>query len=94
MNYAFLCEFEELHSAKRATRDQVRLSSLALTLIVPTQVHTCVVLLQGGGVHGNAILTWQDLLHCRALEHRCATSWPGHNITPSHFAWTSCSLPI
>ena len=28
MNYAFLCEFEELHSAKRTTRDQVHPSEL------------------------------------------------------------------
>ena len=28
MNYAFLCEFEELRSAKRTTCDQVRPSSL------------------------------------------------------------------
>lgn len=28
MNYAFLCEFEELRSAERAARDQVRPSSL------------------------------------------------------------------
>ena len=28
MNYAFLCEFEELHSAKRAARDQVLSRSL------------------------------------------------------------------
>ena len=74
MNYAFLCEFEELRSAKRTPRDQVRPSSLLrLRLIMPVQAHSGVALLQGGGVHGNAILTRHDLLHCRAVEHRCAT---------------------
>ncbi|CAK0749136.1 hypothetical protein CVIRNUC_001887 [Coccomyxa viridis] len=49
MNYAFLCEFEELHSPVRDARSQ------------------------GGGVHGNAILSRFDMSDCRAIEHRCVS---------------------
>lgn len=44
-NYAFVCEFEELHSPVRNARTQ------------------------GGGVHGNAILTKFDMTDIRAIEH-------------------------
>ncbi|KAK9797737.1 hypothetical protein WJX73_003326 [Symbiochloris irregularis] len=46
LNYAFLCEFEELHSPQRSADAQ------------------------GGGVHGNAILSKFDISNVRAIEHR------------------------
>eukprot|EP00191_Tetraselmis_sp_GSL018_P006706 CAMPEP_0177619136 /NCGR_PEP_ID=MMETSP0419_2-20121207/26069_1 /TAXON_ID=582737 /ORGANISM="Tetraselmis sp., Strain GSL018" /LENGTH=454 /DNA_ID=CAMNT_0019118323 /DNA_START=325 /DNA_END=1690 /DNA_ORIENTATION=- len=46
MNYAFVCEFEELYSPLRSARSQ------------------------GGGVHGNAILSRFDMSNVEAIEHR------------------------
>jgi len=46
LNYAFLCEFEELHSPLRNA------------------------LLQGGGVHGNAILSKFSFRSVRCLDHK------------------------
>ena len=46
MNYAFVCEFEELRSTARVQRDQ------------------------GGGVHGNAILSKFPFVSVEAIEHR------------------------
>lgn len=45
LNYAFVCEFEELHSPLRDAASQ------------------------GGGVHGNAILSKYDISEVRAIEH-------------------------
>eukprot|EP01105_Mastigella_eilhardi_P011045 TRINITY_DN2549_c0_g1_i1.p1 TRINITY_DN2549_c0_g1~~TRINITY_DN2549_c0_g1_i1.p1 ORF type:complete len:357 (-),score=124.30 TRINITY_DN2549_c0_g1_i1:32-958(-) len=47
MNYAFVCEFEELHSPLRSAHDQ------------------------GGGVHGNAILSRYDFKEIRGVKHSC-----------------------
>ncbi|GIL87753.1 hypothetical protein Vretimale_13082 [Volvox reticuliferus] len=46
LSYAFVCEFEELHSPLRSADTQ------------------------GGGVHGNAILSKYDITDVRAIEHR------------------------
>lgn len=45
MNYAFVCEFQELHSKSRSRRDQ------------------------GGGVHGNAVLSKFDFASVEVLSH-------------------------
>lgn len=45
LSYAFVCEFEELHSPVRTPETQ------------------------GGGVHGNAILSKFDIVNVRAVEH-------------------------
>mmetsp|Transcript_5423 Transcript_5423/g.13831 ORF Transcript_5423/g.13831 Transcript_5423/m.13831 type:complete len:460 (-) Transcript_5423:125-1504(-) len=46
LNYAFVCEFEELYSSARDDRSQ------------------------GGGVHGNAILTKYDMSEVETIRHR------------------------
>ena len=56
MNYAFACEFEELHSPIRDKLSQVPFE------VVKSQV-------QGGGVHGNGILTRFDM-KARVLHHK------------------------
>lgn len=85
MNYAFVCEFEELRSPLRTERTQVELhfpnNSLPSSELYKA-VHVCqrnmlwqVVLQrllhgQGGGFHGNAILSRWDFSDSRAIEHR------------------------
>ena len=76
MHYAFLCEFEELHSPLRDALTQVqRWGSLhpstgRLQRSRRPEINSHVSEHQGGGVHGNAILSKFPLTDCRAIEHR------------------------
>lgn len=81
LNYIFLCEFEELESPLRDTRSQVRswlrtcscmrnqTTACHVTLSATTAAHGA---LQGGGIHGNAILTKFDITQWAVVEHRRA----------------------
>ncbi len=64
----------QCHSAITTTYKAKNSAAIAMhnTSSMPQECSD-LLLLQGGGVHGNGILSKFDLTDCRAIEHRCAT---------------------
>lgn len=88
LNYVFLSEFEEIHSPLRDARTQVgpkqfplcrSLLGLANLHFFASSPHLACCPTQGGGVHGNAILTKFDITEVAVVPHRCGGSVVAHS---------------